>query len=44
MSATHFVLAGLLTLYIGIGVMFEERDLIRQFGETYGPTGKKSRR
>ena len=35
MSATHCVLASLLTLYTAIGVLFEERDLIRQFGNTY---------
>jgi protein-S-isoprenylcysteine O-methyltransferase Ste14 len=35
MSFSHFVMASLLTLYIVIGVMLEERDLIRQFGKTY---------
>ena len=35
MSATHFALAGLLTLYSIVGVIFEERDLLRQFGNTY---------
>jgi protein-S-isoprenylcysteine O-methyltransferase Ste14 len=35
MSATHFALASLLTLYIAVGVFFEERDLIKQFGDTY---------
>ncbi|MDH5548176.1 MAG: NnrU family protein [Gammaproteobacteria bacterium] len=35
MSVTHFVLAGAFTLYIAVGVYFEERDLIKNFGETY---------
>ncbi|MDH5546434.1 MAG: NnrU family protein [Gammaproteobacteria bacterium] len=35
MSITHFVLAGMLTLYIALGIFFEERDLIRNFGDTY---------
>jgi protein-S-isoprenylcysteine O-methyltransferase Ste14 len=35
MSATRFVLAALLTLYIFIGIGFEERSLVQEFGETY---------
>jgi len=35
MSVTHFALAGLLTLYTIVGVIFEERDLLHQFGNTY---------
>jgi protein-S-isoprenylcysteine O-methyltransferase Ste14 len=35
MSFSHFVMASLLTLYIVVGVMLEERDLVRQFGKTY---------
>jgi protein-S-isoprenylcysteine O-methyltransferase Ste14 len=35
MSATHFILASLLTLYVAIGVLFEERDLARRFGDAY---------
>jgi len=35
MSVSHFVMAALLTLYIAIGVIFEERDLLREFGATY---------
>lgn len=35
MSVSHFVLSSLLSLYIIIGVYFEEIDLIRNFGDTY---------
>jgi len=35
MSASHFLMAILLTLYIAVGVTFEERDLLRTFGATY---------
>ena len=35
MSVSHFVMAVLLTLYIVVGVFFEERDLVKQFGQTY---------
>ena len=35
MSVTHFIMATLLTLYIAVGVFFEERDLMKRFGETY---------
>jgi protein-S-isoprenylcysteine O-methyltransferase Ste14 len=35
MSATRFVLAALLTLYILVGIRFEERSLIQEHGETY---------
>jgi len=35
MSLSHFVMSGLLTLYIVVGVALEERDLVRQFGNTY---------
>lgn len=35
MSATRFVLAALLTLYIFVGIRFEERSLVQQFGDTY---------
>jgi protein-S-isoprenylcysteine O-methyltransferase Ste14 len=35
MSATRFVMAALLTLYIFIGIRFEERTLVQEFGETY---------
>ena len=35
MSATRFLLASLLTLYIFIGIRFEERSLVQEFGERY---------
>lgn len=35
MSATRFVLAALLTGYIFVGIRFEERSLLQEFGETY---------
>jgi len=35
MSVSHFVMSALLTIYIVIGVAFEERDLVKQFGDTY---------
>ena len=35
MSATRFVLATLLSCYIFIGIQFEERGLIQEFGDTY---------
>lgn len=35
MSVSHLVMATLLTLYIGVGVFLEERELVNQFGETY---------
>ena len=35
MSATRFVLAALLTVYIFVGIQFEERSLIKEFGERY---------
>lgn len=35
MSVSHFVMSTLFTLYIFIGVAFEERGLMMQFGETY---------
>ena len=41
MSTTHFVMASLLTLYIFIGVFFEERDLMKDFGDTYSKYKKE---
>lgn len=35
MSATHFVLSVLFTIYMAVGVYLEERDLVKNFGETY---------
>ena len=35
MSVSHFILSTLLSLYIIIGVYFEEKDLIRNFGDIY---------
>ena len=35
MSFSHFVLSLCLTVYMAIGVMLEERDLMKNFGETY---------
>lgn len=35
MSVTQFVMASMMTLYVFIGIFFEERDLVREFGKTY---------
>lgn len=35
MSVSHFIMATLLSLYIVVGVFFEERDLMKNFGDTY---------
>lgn len=35
MSVGHLLFAAAMTLYIGIGVRFEERDLTRQLGDDY---------
>lgn len=35
MTASHFMFASLMTLYILVGLFFEERELIREFGNTY---------
>jgi methanethiol S-methyltransferase len=42
MTVTHFVLAILLTAYIIIGVIFEEKDLMKEFGEQYQAYRKKT--
>lgn len=34
-SSTHFIFASGMTVYIFIGLYFEEKDLIREFGDTY---------
>lgn len=35
MSLTHFVLAVCMTVYVAIGLYFEEKDLMKNFGNTY---------
>ena len=35
MTVSHLLLAGGMTAYVLIGLMYEERDLVRQFGERY---------
>lgn len=35
MTVTHFAMSLLFTVYIGIGVALEERDLLKRFGDTY---------
>lgn len=35
MSVSQFVMASLLTLYVFIGISYEERDLLNEFGESY---------
>ena len=35
MSVSHFAMASMLTLYMIIGVYFEEQSLVEDFGETY---------
>jgi len=35
MSASHLMFASLMTVYILVGLFFEERDLVRQFGQRY---------
>lgn len=35
MSVGHLFFAGVMTIYIVIGIHFEERDLVRHFGATY---------
>lgn len=42
MTVTHLVLAILLTAYIIIGVIFEEKDLSKEFGEQYRTYKKKT--
>ena len=34
MSASHFVMSILFTLYLLVGIFLEERDLLKQFEET----------
>lgn len=35
MTLGHVLFAGLMTLYVMIGLWFEERSLVREFGDTY---------
>jgi methanethiol S-methyltransferase len=40
-SSGHLMLAGGMTVYIFIGLYFEEKDLIKEFGQTYRDYKKK---
>ena len=40
-SMSHLMLAGGMTVYVFIGLYFEEKDLIREFGQTYRDYIKK---
>lgn len=42
MTVTHVVFAILITSYFVIGTLFEEKDLIKEFGETYKKYQKKT--
>jgi methanethiol S-methyltransferase len=42
MSMTRFVLGLLMTLYVFIGIRYEERGLVRDFGETYNQYQKQT--
>jgi protein-S-isoprenylcysteine O-methyltransferase Ste14 len=42
MTMTHLVFAILLTAYIIVGVMFEEKDLTKEFGEKYQTYKKRT--
>jgi len=35
MTVTHFIMSTLFTIYVVIGIYFEEKDLIKDFGEVY---------
>lgn len=35
MTAGHLLFSGIMTLYLGIGTLLEERDLVQWFGDTY---------
>ena len=42
MTVTHLVFAILITAYFVIGTLFEEKDLIKEFGDTYRKYKKKT--
>ncbi|MEQ6123652.1 isoprenylcysteine carboxylmethyltransferase family protein [Pseudotenacibaculum sp. MALMAid0570] len=42
MTVTHLVFAILITSYFVVGTLFEERDLIKEFGDTYRKYQKKT--
>ena len=35
MSAGHLLLAGIWSIYVFLGIGYEERDLLEQFGDSY---------
>jgi len=41
MSVSKFVMASLFTLYVFIGIFFEERDLAQEFGDSYNKYKKE---
>lgn len=41
MNISHFVMASLLTLYLFIGIFFEEKDLMKEFGDSYSKYKKE---
>ena len=43
MSATHFMLSGLMSIYIFIGLHFEEKDLVDTLGQDYEEYRKRVR-
>ena len=35
MSISQFVMSSLFTIYVAVGIILEEKELIKQFGTTY---------